>query len=141
MFFTDIRNKISNLQSLVDTIVKECRYNDTAITDVVLHVQKLQQDHDHLTEILPSLVAAEVEKRLLTIEQERQAKLGSKNPYFEVISEVDVEDGNKARFELDWNPAFISELKSKGYTGATEQEYVYKWLRVIADQVEKGSVA
>lgn len=100
-------------------------------------VSALKQQIDSVEQQIESVVNAKVEQRIATIEQERQTRLESKNPYFEIITEVDLDDDSKTKFELDWNPAFITELKGKGYTGRTDQEYVYKWIRTIADQVEQ----
>jgi hypothetical protein len=44
--------------------------------------------------------------------------------------------------QLDWNAAFIKELKGKGYRGRSERDIVNKWLvathKQLAEQFEQG---
>lgn len=69
---------------------------------------------------------------------ERQA---SDIPFVEVISSgYDPELG--VQMQLDWNAAFIKELKGKGYRGRSERDIVNKWLvathKQLAEQFEQG---
>jgi hypothetical protein len=62
-------------------------------------------------------------------------------PFVEVISSgYDPELG--VQMQLDWNAAFITELKGKGYRGRSDRDIVNKWLvathKQLAEQFEQG---
>lgn len=58
----------------------------------------------------------------------------SDTPFVEIISDgYDPELG--VQLQLDWNAAFINELKSKGYTGLSERDIVNKWLIAVHKQL------
>lgn len=83
-------------------------------------------------------VAAAVESRIRTIEEERQARAESTTPYFEILSEIETGIDGKTKLEMDWNPAFIEELRRKGYTGESEQDIIQKWMLRLAAQLDGG---
>ena len=99
--------------------------------------QDIRENHVSTLDNIHNIIAAEVEARIQSIEQQRIDRQQSNVPFFEIVTEVDVNDNGKTKFELDWNPAFITELRSKGYTGRNEQELVHKWIKTIATHVEK----
>jgi len=71
-------------------------------------------------------VAAELKKA-----DDRQ---NSDVPFVEIISDgYDPELG--VQLQLDWNAAFIKELKSKGYRGRNERDIVNKWLTAVHKQL------
>lgn len=83
-------------------------------------------------------VAAAVESRIRTIEEERQARAESTTPYFEILSEIETGIDGKTKLEMDWNPAFIEELRRKGYMGESEQDIIQKWMLRLAAQLDGG---
>lgn len=87
---------------------------------------------------IAATVAAAVESRIRTIEEERQARAESTTPYFEILSEIETGIDGKTKLEMDWNPAFIEELRRKGYTGESEQDIIQKWMLRLAAQLDGG---
>jgi hypothetical protein len=83
-------------------------------------------------------VAAAVESRIRTIEDERQARAESTTPYFEILSEIETGVDGKTKLEMDWNSAFIEELRRKGYVGENEQSIVQQWMLKLAAQLDGG---
>lgn len=74
----------------------------------------------------------EQEKALKAAREERKK---SNKPWVELIGEPiqqKDDDGNSLiGFELDWNDAFIKDLRSKGFKGATDEQVVNKWLTTL----------
>ena len=57
-------------------------------------------------------------------------------PYISVISvEVDKTNLSNGNFELDWNDAFIKDLRASGYPGKTDEDVVDMWFRNICRNV------
>ena len=100
--------------------------------------KQLQSIEETIVTRMTDLVEQRVSAKIRTVEEQRESRLNGSTPYFEVISELDVNDNGRTKIELDWNQAFIKELRSKGYTGTNEEEIIHKWMRVLADQVERG---
>lgn len=79
-------------------------------------------------------------------QNELKAKKESDEPWVEIIGEqfqTDEFDGQtNIGLKLDWNKAFIKLLKSKGFTGRSEDELVEKWLvtlnRTLLQNPETG---
>lgn len=87
---------------------------------------------------IAAAVATAVESRIRTIEEERQARIESTTPYFEILSEIETGIDGKTKLEMDWNPAFIEELRRKGYAGESEQDIIQKWMLRLAVQLDSG---
>lgn len=79
-------------------------------------------------------------------QKELKAKKESDEPWVEIVGEqfqTDEFDGQtQIGLKLDWNKAFIKLLKSKGFTGRSEDELVEKWLvtlnRTLLQNPESG---
>lgn len=57
-------------------------------------------------------------------------------PYVSVLSvDIDKKNLSNGSFELDWNDAFIKELRSAGYPGKTDEDVVDLWFRNICRNV------
>ena len=55
-------------------------------------------------------------------------------PRIEIIgSEYDAEHGIKIK--MDWNDAFIKQLKQSGFTGTSDEAVVQRWLQQVSQQV------
>ena len=55
-------------------------------------------------------------------------------PRIEIIgSDYDPENGIK--MTMDWNDAFIKQLKQSGYSGTSDEAVVQKWLQQVSQQV------
>lgn len=65
----------------------------------------------------------------------REEKKKSDKPWVELVGEPiqqKDEDGNHLiGFELDWNDAFIKDLRRQGFKGATDEQIVNKWLTTL----------
>lgn len=76
-------------------------------------------------------------------EKERVAKLSpkelateNKQPWVQVLTtHVNKENVRNGFFELDWNEYFISDLRSAGYIGQTDEEVVDKWFQELCKNV------
>lgn len=57
-------------------------------------------------------------------------------PYISVVSvDVDKKNLGNGSFELDWNDAFIKELRAAGYPGKTDEDVVDMWFRSVCRNV------
>ena len=57
-------------------------------------------------------------------------------PYINVLSvDVDKKNMGNGSFELDWNDAFIKELRAAGYPGKTDEDVVDLWFRNVCRNV------
>lgn len=76
-------------------------------------------------------------------EAERLAKLSPKElaterkePWIAVLeTHVNKENVRNGFFELDWNEYFVLQLRSAGYTGATDEEIVDQWFNELCRNV------
>jgi len=76
-------------------------------------------------------------------EAERLAKLSpkelateKKEPWIAVLeTHVNKENVRNGFFELDWNEYFVLQLRSAGYTGATDEEIVDQWFNELCRNV------
>ena len=76
-------------------------------------------------------------------EEERIAKLTpkerateAKEPWVAVLdTHVNKENVRNGFFELDWNEYFVLQLRSAGYTGATDEEIVDRWFNELCRNV------
>lgn len=57
-------------------------------------------------------------------------------PYITVVT-VDLDKRNlgNGSFELDWNDAFIKQLRNAGYPGKTDEDVVDNWFREVCKNV------
>lgn len=57
-------------------------------------------------------------------------------PYISVVS-IDLDKANvgNGSFELDWNDAFIKQLRAAGYPGKTDEDVVDMWFRSVCRNV------
>ena len=57
-------------------------------------------------------------------------------PYINVLSvELDKKNLGNGSFELDWNDAFVKELRAAGYPGKTDEDVVDMWFRAICRNI------
>ena len=57
-------------------------------------------------------------------------------PYISVLSvDIDKKNLSNGSFELDWNDAFIKDLRAAGYPGKTDEDVVDLWFRGICRNV------
>lgn len=89
-------------------------------------------------------LAEEASKQLDQIkEDERVARLSpkelateKKEPWVAVLeTHVNKDNVRNGFFELDWNEFFVLQLRSAGYTGATDEEIVDQWFNELCRNV------
>jgi len=111
---------------------------DAKIGSLIDQIDGLRTELFHFQDALPeriqnAIAAHELKKEAADIRasDERQK---SDVPFVEIISDAyDPELG--VQLQLDWNAAFIKELKSKGYHGSSERAIVNKWLVTVHGQL------
>ena len=60
----------------------------------------------------------------------------NKEPWVQVLqTHVNKENVRNGFFELDWNEYFVLQLRSNGYTGATDEEIVDVWFSELCRSV------
>lgn len=78
----------------------------------------------------------EIDAKVRELYDIRERKL-SDEPWVEVIGgDVDPERGLQMR--LDWNDAFIEQLRAQGYRGTSESTLVGQWLLNVSNTVTDG---
>lgn len=75
-------------------------------------------------------------KRLNVLEGLRERK-ESNEPWVELIG-GDIDPNKGLEMSLDWNDAFIEQLRAKGYRGTTETALVAQWLLTVSNTVKPG---
>lgn len=100
---------------------------------------------DALEAAIPTMIKQAIEEHELRneviVQKTADERQSSDVPFVEVISSgYDPELG--VQMQLDWNAAFIKELKGKGYRGRSDRDIVNKWLvathKQLAEQFEQG---
>jgi hypothetical protein len=66
-------------------------------------------------------------ERRRVVEEEREVKRNSSEPWVEVIGEK-INDDGQIELQLDWNSPFIKYLRLNGFRGATDDIIVQQWL-------------
>jgi predicted Ser/Thr protein kinase len=60
----------------------------------------------------------------------------SKEPWVKVLNmNVNPENPRNGFFELDWNDAFVENLKSHGYQGNSQEEIVDRWFQTLCNTI------
>lgn len=103
------------------------RWNHAFIKDLI---KKGHKGNDDL-EIFESYMARQEEdERQRIVNEEREKKRMSAEPWVEVIGEKIDEDG-RIELQLDWNAAFVKYLRLNGFRGATDDVLVQTWLAAL----------
>ena len=82
----------------------------------------------------------EKEKQKLAKEKEEKAReeyvakmKSSPNPWWELVG---ASEGNgRIKIELDWNDAFVDELRKNGFKGESDDEVVQHYIAILARDV------
>jgi hypothetical protein len=119
----------------VDTIAASLKIQLNTVGDQLI---EMRNELNLLQQSIPTQIAEAIEghelakvAKELKIADDRQK---SDTPFVEIISDgYDPELG--VQLQLDWNTAFIKELKSKGYNGSSERDIVNKWLMAVHKQL------
>lgn len=112
------------------------------IDQLEANVQTLQTELEEAKKEKEELVEEkkEMERELAVFRQqkkENEERYKSKTPWVE-IKGADVDSAKGIKIELDWNDAFIVDLREAGIKGKTDEEVVQKWLAFLyQDLIEK----
>lgn len=107
------------------------RWNTAFIKDLLKKGHKGETD----SEIFQSFITEQerIERREV-IDNERQKRLDSDEPWVEIVGE-NIQEG-RIELQLEWNNAFIKYLRSHGFTGKTEEQLVHQWLAHLDKDME-----
>lgn len=103
------------------------RWNQAFIKDLIKKGHAGETDVEVFTSYLSR---QDEEERQRILEEERDKKRNSLEPWVEVMSDKVDEDG-RIEIQLDWNPAFIHYLRMNGFRGANEEVMVQTWLAAL----------
>ena len=74
--------------------------------------------------------------KLSELEFNKQSATIKEEPYVGVVNtHFNPKDPKIGFFELDWNTAFVDNLKSHGYQGQTEEEIVDRWFQTLCNTI------
>ena len=60
----------------------------------------------------------------------------SKEPWVKVLNmNVNPDNPRNGFFELDWNDAFVENLKGHGYQGNSQEEIVDRWFQTLCNTI------
>lgn len=119
----------------VDVIAASLRHQIDCLAD---QLTEMRNEFNLLHESIPTQIAEAIEghelKKVAVELKASDDRQKSDTPFVEIISDgYDPELG--VQLQLDWNTAFIKELKSKGYNGSSERDIVNKWLMAVHKQL------
>lgn len=92
-----------------------------------LILQKLEEMSDRLKQVEEK--AVEVLPEPIVVE--------NTEPYVN-LKGTDIDKDGRVKIELDWNDAFIAELRSSGYQGTEDEVVVQKWLVHLANDINSN---
>lgn len=126
--FKAIRLANAKIEAIQETL------NDTRdeVTENGSDISELQLKLAMLENTINTMKTEEYQQENLKklMERAETALKESDVPYVRLVSDqYDPKEGFK--IELEWNKAFIAELRKAGYTGATEEDLVQGWLHVV----------
>lgn len=75
-------------------------------------------------------------KKLKATKTPKEIATEKGEPYINVLSvDIDKKNMSNGSFELDWNDAFIKELRAAGYPGKTDEDVVDLWFRNVCRNI------
>lgn len=112
------KTKSSNLEQSVQTLTQQ--------------IEKLLEERKQAEQAVSEL-KAELEK-IKEKERLQEEKRNSKEPWV-VLTAANYDEKNGFKIELDWNDAFIKQLKEHGIEGPTEEAAIQKWLAFLHEDI------
>lgn len=103
------------------------RWNQAFIKDLIKKGHTGESDNEVFQSYLDR---QHEEERQRIVEEEREKKRLSSEPWVEVIGEKIDSDG-RIELQLDWNAAFVKYLKLNGFRGQTDEILVQTWLAAL----------
>jgi hypothetical protein len=103
--------------------------------------EKQKQEKERIDALVKDCVAKYFEENLAELAIKVKAKhvelvKDSEEPYVNILSDAYDEQNGSFKLILDWNDAFIKQLRKAGYTGATDQEMVNLWLASLSREMQ-----
>lgn len=113
-------------------------FNSKKINDLGQRVAELEKTlsgvlsnfDKHVTNLITESNTTKLAQEQAALDDRQNSSI----PFVEIISD-DYDPERGVQLQLDWNDAFVKELKSKGYTGHTDRDIVNKWLVVMHQQL------
>lgn len=103
------------------------RWNQAFIKDLIKKGYAGETD----SEVFQAYLDRQVDdERKRIVEEERNKRRLSAEPWVEVIGDKIDEDG-RIEMQLDWNAAFVKYLRLNGFRGATDEVLVQNWLAAL----------
>jgi hypothetical protein len=105
----------------------------------ILGIDKLEEDIKNARETADFMSKRyqETEAKLnAVLKSPKEIATEKKEPWVQVLeTHVNKENVRNGFFELDWNEYFVLQLRSNGYTGATDEEIVDVWFSELCRNV------
>lgn len=103
------------------------RWNQAFIKDLIKKGIAGESDNEVVQAYLDKQVEDE---RKRVVEEERDKKRNSPEPWVEVVGE-NIDSEGRIELQLDWNIAFVKYLRQNGFRGATDDILVQQWLAAL----------
>lgn len=120
------------VQAMFDYFIEDHTEKVAQLERVVLEQKQEIGEHLHQsvkqTELLKLL-----DQRLRTLEGLKERK-ESDEPWVELVG-GDIDPNKGLQMQLDWNDAFIDQLRAKGYKGTNDGSLVAQWLLTVSNTV------
>jgi hypothetical protein len=108
MFNNKLQKQVDDLSAAVKLLTQTQQKNLNTIEDLQVKVEKL------------TAVSAQV--------IQRHELKNSDIPYIDIISQGEIDPDKGLPIQLDWNDAFIAQLRAQGYKGTSEGSLVAQYL-------------
>ncbi len=108
-------------------VYEKYRWNPAFIKDLLKKGHRGETDNEVFTSFL---IRQEEDERQRILDEERDKKRNSSEPWVEVIGEH-IDDEGRIEIQLDWNDAFIKYLRRNNFRGATDDILVQAWLAAL----------
>ena len=69
---------------------------------------------------------------------ERAERIASDQPFFEIVSDPELDENGQVQLQFDWNDAFVAKLRKHNYPGTTEEQVIANWMKTLGKSA--GSV-
>lgn len=126
-------SNIENIQQLSEVSIKNyVNELEKTVTDLQAQLTKMSQASEEKIKNLESIITS-LQQSTSEIITRAQLK-NSDEPWIELLgSSIDPEKGLK--LHLDWNDAFIAQLRAQGYAGSSESALIALYLKQLSDTI------
>ena len=99
------------------------------------HVNKFRVDLSTTAKVIKSqhLMIAQLQQQVKLL-MDLKSRRESNEPWIDFVG-GDVDPTNGLQINLDWNDAFIDQLRAQGYRGTTETELIAQYLKQVGSVV------